>query len=111
MDQNVPKMTIMQSKQFLDFDRTPTLYLCIRLSHKFTNCTITLLFNDKNILNIFLEKGMKINIGTDQKNRQIQKLSTDQKSIPSFLVNEETLTNGEDGKFMLSGRVEKFFFS
>ena len=28
----------------------------------------------------------------------------------SFLINGETLINGEDGKFMLSGRVENFFY-
>ena len=28
----------------------------------------------------------------------------------SFLINGETLINGEDGIFMLSGRMEKFFY-
>ena len=28
----------------------------------------------------------------------------------SFLINGETLINREDGKFMLSGRVENFFY-
>ena len=33
-----------------------------------------------------------------------------QETTLTFLINGETLINGEDGKFMLSGRVEKFFY-
>ena len=31
-------------------------------------------------------------------------------STLTFLINGETLINGEDGKFMLWGRVEKTFY-